>query len=53
VATGARPLPDPLADRFRLGHAAAVCVSRAIARAVYHATPMPGDLLPAWRDLPG
>ncbi len=53
AATGAHPLPDPPADRFRLGHAAAVCVSRAIARAVYHATPMPGDLLPAWRDLPG
>ncbi len=53
AATGAHPLPDALADRFRLGHAAAVCVARAIARAVFHATPMPGDPLPAWRDLQG
>ncbi len=52
AATGARPLPDPLTVRYRLGHAASVCVARAIARAVFHAMPMPGDPLPAWRDLP-
>lgn len=33
-----------------IGHAAAVCVSRAIARAVYEARPFAGDLLPAWRE---
>jgi L-aminopeptidase/D-esterase-like protein len=33
-----------------LGSAAAVCVSRAIARGVYEATPAAGDLLPTWRQ---
>ena len=50
VATGVRPLRDPVADAFRLGHAAAACVARAIARGVYHATPAPGDQLPAWSE---
>jgi L-aminopeptidase/D-esterase-like protein len=49
AATGERPLADPIADTFLLGHAAACCLSRAIARAVYEATPMPGDRLPAWK----
>lgn len=49
VATGARPLADPLTGSFALGHAAACCLARAIARAVHAATPMPGDLQPAWR----
>ena len=34
-----------------IGHAASLCLARAIARAVYHATPAPGDLLPCWSDL--
>lgn len=50
VATGARPLETPEVDRLMIGHAAALCLSRAIARAVYHATPDTGDLLPCWRD---
>ena len=33
-----------------IGHAAALCVSRAIARAVFHATPAKGDLLPCWTE---
>lgn len=33
-----------------IGHAAALCLSRAIARAVYLACPARGDLLPCWRD---
>ena len=49
AATAARPLTDPLTDTFQLGHAAAVCLARAIARAIYHATPMPGDLQPCYR----
>jgi D-aminopeptidase len=48
AATGARPLTDPVADQFALGHAAAACLARAIARAVHAARPEPGDLLPAW-----
>lgn len=49
AATGDRPLTDPVADAFRLGHAGACCLARAIARAVYLADPMPGDVLPAWK----
>jgi L-aminopeptidase/D-esterase-like protein len=48
AATGDRPLSDPLADTFALGHAAACVLARAIARAVYLASPMAGDLAPAW-----
>jgi len=53
AATGAQPLPDPLETPFQLGHAAAVCLSRAIARAVFHATPAPGDPKPCWQALHG
>lgn len=49
AATGARSLPDPVADPFVLGHAAACCLARAIARAVYEAAARPGDLMPTWR----
>jgi L-aminopeptidase/D-esterase-like protein len=34
-----------------IGHAAALCLARAIARAAYEATPAPDDLLPCWRTL--
>ena len=47
IATGDRPLSDPLTDTFQLGHAAATCLARAIARAVWLAQPMPGDLQPS------
>lgn len=50
AATGARALVDPVVDGFQLGHAAATCLARAIARAVYMADPMPGDLQPTWRS---
>ena len=33
-----------------LGHAAALCVSRAIARGVYNATAYRGDVLPTWQQ---
>ncbi|WP_413868601.1 P1 family peptidase [Albidovulum sp.] len=49
AATGARPLADPVADLFLLGHAAASCLARAIARAVYLAEAREGDVMPAWR----
>lgn len=51
ASTGARPLRDELAEPFALGHGAAVCLSRAIARAVYEARPLAGDPFPCWRDL--
>lgn len=49
ASTGARPLTDPVADAFALGHAAACCLARAIARAVYLAKPMSDDTQPAYR----
>lgn len=50
AATGAQPLPDPGFDALRLGHAAATCLARAIARGVYKASPAAGDTLPCWAN---
>lgn len=50
VSTGRKPVNNPVANVLHLGHAAAVCLSRAIARAVYHATPAAGDVVPTWRE---
>ena len=50
VATGGKALTDPLTDPFQLGHAAATCLARAIARAVWLARPDPGDLQPTWQS---
>lgn len=52
AATGARPLGDALAELTELGHVAAHCFARAVARGVFAATalPFPGAQ-PAWRDL--
>ncbi|MCB2137595.1 MAG: P1 family peptidase, partial [Rhodobacteraceae bacterium] len=49
AATGRRTLPRPLEDGFLLGHAAASCLARAIARAVYSAEARRGDIVPSWR----
>lgn len=50
VATEGKPLTDPLTDPFQLGHAAATCLARAIARAVYLARSEPMDLQPSWHS---
>lgn len=47
VATGQGAPADDIA-LGQIGHAASLCVARAIARGVFHATPAPGDLLPCW-----
>ena len=49
AATGQRPLADPVADTLELGHAAAICMARAVARGVYEAAQAPDDTLPCWR----
>ncbi|MGR3756587.1 MAG: P1 family peptidase [Tranquillimonas sp.] len=49
AATGTRPAPDT-AGLMRLGHAAAVTLSRAIARAVHAAAPAGGVGPPAWSE---
>ena len=51
AATGEKLLTDPVRDQFQLGHAAATCLARAVARGVYLATAMPGDLQPTWASL--
>ncbi|MEP2717779.1 P1 family peptidase [Pseudophaeobacter sp.] len=48
ASTGARALANPEAELGQIGHAAALCLSRAIARAVFCATPSKQDLLPCW-----
>jgi len=50
VSTAAKPVADPIFDIMAIGHAAAVCLSRAIARAVYFATPAPNDPFPTWKQ---
>lgn len=50
LATGIRPIEDPIRDVIHLGHAAAICLARAMARAVYFATPAPGDIVPTWQQ---
>jgi L-aminopeptidase/D-esterase-like protein len=50
LATGVRPLTDPVGDLARLGMLAADCAARAIARGVYEAAALAG--WPAYRDLP-
>ena len=53
AATGDKVITDPVSDSFQIGHAAATCLARAIARAVFSAAPMPGDLQPCWATLHG
>jgi len=49
LGTCAKPaLPE--SEMMALGHFAAVCLARAIARAVWHATPAEGDLLPTFAE---
>ncbi len=49
LSTGARSVaPEALA---MIGHAASMCLARAIARAIFLATPSTNDLLPCWSQL--
>ncbi|EPX76359.1 P1 family peptidase [Salipiger mucosus] len=50
AATGRVPLEEPALQLSAIGHAASLCLSRAIARAVWEATPAPGDTLPTLRQ---
>ncbi len=49
IATGKQPMIDAVADQALLGHAASLCLARAVARGVYLATPAGGDTLPTWQ----
>jgi len=53
ASTNARPVPDDDLGPMRLGaigHAAALCLARAIARGVYEAESLPGDIMPTWKQ---
>ena len=50
ASTGATPLGDPVFDPLNIGHAAAICLTRAIARGVYEAEKAPNDTLPTWQE---
>jgi L-aminopeptidase/D-esterase-like protein len=47
LTTGTGPAATD-GEMLEIGHAAALCLSRAIARAIWLATPAPGDLLPCY-----
>ena len=49
AATGEKPLSNPEIDLLNIGHAAASCLARAIARGVYFAVDAEGDTVPTWR----
>ena len=44
------PSPVAPADLLAICHAVSLCVARAIARGIRHATPEPGDVLPCWSE---
>ncbi|WP_151718370.1 P1 family peptidase [Gemmobacter serpentinus] len=50
AATGRQAMQDPLRDLFQIGHVAAQVLARAIARAIFSAKPLPGDLQPSWHS---
>ena len=51
AATGARQMQEPVWELTELGHAAILCMARAIARGVYAAAALPvAGAQPSWRD---
>ncbi|MDX5594659.1 P1 family peptidase [Pseudovibrio sp. SPO723] len=53
MSTGRRAMTDPVAEMQLLGAYAASTLARAIARAVYMATPDRSDAVPTWQSLYG
>jgi L-aminopeptidase/D-esterase-like protein len=52
LSTARRPLTEPANLALaRIGALAADCLARAVARAVYEASPWPGTEVAAWRSL--
>ncbi len=50
LSTADKPMNDTVVTPMLLGHAASLCLARAIARAVYAAKPETGDILPTWME---
>lgn len=53
LSTQSRELSDPAVDIGLIGHAAAVCMARAIARGIFHASSSQDDTLPSWQSIYG
>jgi len=51
LSTSEVALDNATDDAMLLGHAAALCLSRAIARGIYQARTVEGDTLPSWQSL--
>ena len=51
VSTGRKKIRINPNDIYNIGNAAAICLSRAIARGVYEAKSEKNDLLPTWQDI--
>ena len=51
VSTGRKKIKINPNDIYNIGNAAAICLSRAIARGVYEAKSEKNDLLPTWQDI--
>ena len=51
VSTARRKIKIEQSDIYNIGHAASICLSRAIARGVYEATPSKNDILPTWKEV--
>jgi D-aminopeptidase len=49
VSTGQREMKNPTSDPVKLGNAGAICMTRAIARAVFEAQSAVGDTDPTWK----
>lgn len=49
ASTGAVEVIDRRRDGYSIGHAASICLARAIARGVYEATPADADIFPCYR----
>lgn len=48
ASTGRQALSDPIGETLMIGHAAAICMARAVARGVFAATATAGDPFPSW-----
>ncbi len=51
ISTNKKNLSDPVFDTLKIGHAAAQCLTRSIARAVFFASSHASDLVPAWSKI--
>lgn len=51
LSTRSQQTSGPAIDLLELSHAASICVARSIARGIYHASEVAGDIKPTWRTV--